>query len=97
MESNDINKNPESSGPILGIIIIITLLVVGGLFVFNNRLNAPALTPDEIETAPDATTDQLGNQATSTDLESIEADANATDLNNLDNELNQIEAEIEVN
>lgn len=95
MEPNDINKNPESAGPVLGIIIIIALLVVGGMFVLANRLAVPALTADEIETAPDATTDALGTQATSTDLESIEADVNNTNLSNLDAELGQIEAELE--
>ena len=89
------NKNPESVGPVLGIVIIIAILVVGGIFAFTNRLNtANTLTADQIENTPDATTETLGTQGTSTNLVTIEADAQATDLNGLDTELDSIQKEL---
>lgn len=91
------NKNPESVGPVLGIVIIIAILVVGGIFAFTNRLsiNNSTQSAEEIEVSPDETTINLSTQSTSTDLTTIEADAQATDLNNLDIELEAMQKELE--
>ena len=89
------NKNPESVGPVLGIVIIIAILVVGGIFAFTNRINtANTLTADQIENTPDATTEALSVQSTSTNLNTIEADAKATNLDDLDTELDSIQNEL---
>jgi hypothetical protein len=90
------NKNPESVGPVLGIVIIIAILVVGGIFAFTNRLSINSTqSAEEIEVSPDETTINLSTQSTSTDLTTIEADAQATDLNNLDIELEAMQKELE--
>lgn len=89
------NKNPESVGPVLGIVIIIAILVVGGIFAFTNRLNtANTPTADQIDNTPDTTTETLSTQGTSTNLNSIEVDAKATNLDGLDSELDSIQKEL---
>jgi hypothetical protein len=88
-------ENNSEKGPVLGIIIIIVLLVAGGLFVLNNSLTQPEISLENVENMPDTQSDNLGLQATSTELDAIESDANATDLSNLDSEIDQIEAELQ--
>lgn len=87
-------KNPESVGPVLGIVIIIAILVVGGIFAFTDRLNNTAPTPEEIEASSDPSALELTTYSTSTDIATLEAEAEATNLDNLDADLAEIEAEL---
>lgn len=81
----------EPRGPVLGIIIIIILLVVGGIYVFLNQPTGPT----EEDTVGAGI--ELGPESTSTDLSLVEAELNATNLNSLDAELKDINAELDVN
>jgi hypothetical protein len=77
----------KSFGPLIAVIIILVLIVVGGLYFLKERasFNMPIIEIDGIES--------LEQQGSSDDLDSIEADLNATDLNLLDT--SGIEAEIQ--
>lgn len=92
------NTNPsmtterESKGPVVGIVVIIILLILGGVYLWQSE--APTETPVETATTTDTTTDDLNTQGTSTDESSIEADVNATSLNNLDKESVEIEGQL---
>lgn len=95
-------KEEKSIGPAIGIIVIIVIIILGGLYFWGQRLAqkpAPVVeqqpqTQQEVpEVTPGADINQLQNQSSSDDLNSIQADLNTTDLNNLGTEVNSINAE----
>ena len=87
---SDINK--KSTGPLIAVIIILALIIVGGLYFLKERSSQPVYVPT---TESDSITDSLNQQSTSDDLNSIEADLNATDLSNLDQGAAAVEAELQ--
>jgi hypothetical protein len=98
-QADDTQPNSPKSGgigPMIGIIIIVALLAVGGLYYWGsklieqpNRLTVPVA---DDSTPIDGTTNDLLNQGSSDTVESIEADLDATNLDGLDGELSDIEA-----
>ena len=96
MEPNA-NQTSENrpAGPVIGAVIIILILVVGALYFWGAKLNKEAnQTPEDILSAEDQTLNQLQTQSTSTEIGDIETDLNATDLNNLDADLQNIDKEL---
>jgi hypothetical protein len=99
-QNGTVNTSPISSGgdksigPAIGIIIIITVMVLGGLYFWGQR--AEKQTPVSQESANPALVDQttidLQKQSSSDNLNSIEADLNNTKLNQLGVEVNSAEA-----
>lgn len=87
----------SSIGGVIGTIIILSLIILGGLYFWGKRI-------EESKAKQDLVADSIPEQATteettivtelgeSDDLDSIEAELNATNLDGLDSELN-IEAE----
>jgi hypothetical protein len=93
---------PETSekkyGPLIGIIIIISLLIVGGLYLYGSqRAMAPTDMPsgDQTMMETDPTLIKLESQGTSDEVGAIEADLGATSVDAVDAELNSLEAELE--
>lgn len=86
---NQTPVNNEPKGPTIGIIIIVLILILGGVYVFMNYSNG--LAPED----SDPTEEALLQQDTSIELEDIERDALDTDLEGLDAELEAIERELE--
>jgi len=84
----------RSIGGLIGIIIIVAILVIGGLYFWGKQIN-DAQTAQEILDQPDPQTESLEAQGSSDDIESIENDLEATELENLDKELQDIEEEME--
>jgi len=79
-----------SKGPMLGIVIIIILIILGGIYILSSRSGAPEEPPagtSPIPTESPAGRDD-GQTEDLTDLET-EADALETDLQNLDQEAAQ--------
>ncbi len=81
----------RSSGPLISVIIILALVVIGGLYFLKERMSRDTY----VAPAEDNISAQLETQSDSDDLNSIEADLNATDVDNLDQGASAIQAEIE--
>lgn len=97
-------KEERSIGPAIGIIVIIAIIILGGLYFWGQRLaqqpnttvqeqTQTPVTQTQEEVTPGADLNQLQNQGSSDDLNSIQADLNSTDLNNLGTEVNSINTE----
>jgi len=82
----------KSMGPLIAVVIILALIIIGGLYFLKTRSSQNVYVPTE---AADSVTASLNQQGTSDDLNSIEADLNATDLSNLDQGAAAIEAELQ--
>jgi hypothetical protein len=90
----------KSSGALIGTIIALVILVLGGLYLWSARvqpqIEQKALPPSEQTAAADENAavniavEQLGTQSNSDETASIEADLAATDLNNMDKDLQAI-------
>lgn len=86
---NNINteetKPENGKGATVGAIIIVLLLVIGGAYVFSQSQSGPEANQ----------TEELSTQSSSTEIADIEADLENTNLEDLDRELEEIEAELE--
>jgi len=78
----NMTPDQETKGPLVGIVIIIILLIIGGVYLWQSRTTPEAI--PQTSTSTDQIVNQLGRQSTSTDLADIEADVNATNLDSLD-------------
>jgi len=87
------DNNQKSSGPLIAVIIILALIIIGGLYFLRERVAQQKIYP----AAPtsDSVTESLNKQSTSDDLNSIEKDLKATDVNNLDQGAAAIEAQLQ--
>ncbi|MBP9856207.1 MAG: hypothetical protein KBC48_02815 [Candidatus Pacebacteria bacterium] len=86
----------EGKGPVVGIVVIIILLILGGVYLWQSK--SPVETPvDETATTTDQMINDLSTQGTSTDETGIEADVNATNLNGLDSGMTEVEGELNTN
>ena len=93
------NGKPSGTGgvgPIVGIIIIIILIALGGLYYFTtgasrvqNQNAAPTTQAPVDEVATIAT------QGTSSNLNAVQADVNATDLSGLDSATANVSASLQ--
>jgi uncharacterized protein HemX len=93
-----------SIGPVFGIIIIVVLLALGGLYYFTtgvdqvrNNEPQPVLTEEEAATLQDEAVQEastLREQSTSNTIADIEADLEATDLSGLDDALSDFDSEL---
>jgi len=82
----------RSLGQITGIVIVVFILVLGGLYFwgtqyFTNTENIQQQTIEEM----DPVVESLEAQSASDELNSIEEDLTATDLNNIDEDLSNID------
>lgn len=80
-------------GPIAGIIIVIAVLIIGGLYFWGAKLNEKTTEPNEVAEAPDTQAAALLEQSASDEISDIEKDLGTTNLENLDAEL-QTELEL---
>jgi uncharacterized protein HemX len=80
-------------GPVVGLAIIIIIIIFGGLYYWGTQLNRDVLTAEEIVNQADPTLENLQAQSNSDEISAIEKDLNATELDNIDQELEQIDAE----
>ena len=92
-------QEEKSTGAIIGAIIIVVLLVIGGLLYLGSKTGgddsqAVEPTPEEIVNEADTVTQSIEAQGTSDEIDAIEKDIQNTNLDNLDVDLGNIEAEI---
>jgi len=90
-------------GAILGVLIVMLVIVLGGLYLWGSLIAENELTPqaeriipnNEPETPRAEADAQIMDTVSSSDeLTTIEADLMSTNLDSLDTELNQIETEL---
>ena len=89
------DQNKSSIGSIIGTIIIITLIILGGLYFWGKRIeeskSTQSLTDDTTRmTIDDSEATAIKSLNSSDEVGSIEADLNSTNLDNLDSELNTL-------
>ena len=80
-EQNNVNAGTGEggggpSGPIIGTIVILAIVILGGLYFWNQRAGN------------DTVIDEINTQNGSDEASAIEAELDATDIENLDAELN---------
>lgn len=108
--SNEQNTRPSFSlsdhphaGAILAVLIILLALILGGIYLWGtlvdhdgNQARVERAIPNNEPETPRAQVDQkiLTTTSSSVDLDAITADLESTPLNDLDADLNQIEAEL---
>ncbi len=90
-------------GPAIGVIVIIALIVLGGLYFWGQRIDRKSPAPMETGTTqgmpaaqqetPGADLTSLETQGTGDDITSISADIEATDLSELGTEVNAMNQE----
>jgi hypothetical protein len=90
----------KQTGSIIGSIIVIIVIIVGGLYFWGTKSddvseNVSGVPPTNIEPAEEAPIadpigDALRKAAESDELNAIEADLNATDIDNIDSGADQI-------
>lgn len=90
----------KSVGPIIGIAIILVIIIFGGLYYWggqiNNQEERANITPEEIIEQEDPTLETLETQSSSDEIVDIEADLDLTNLEGLDKELGDIDAELNI-
>lgn len=93
------NPENESKGSLIGSIIVVILLIAGAAYLFVNRdsmtTTSPTATTTTTEVVGDETTTELESTSQSDEIADIEADAAATNFDNLDQETASIEAELQ--
>jgi len=103
MEDNTQNTTPKyagikpnkdgGTGAFVGSLIIIMVIILGGIYVFNSIQEQIGFTKTEsAATGSTETGTKLNEQD---DVTSLEADLNGSDIDNLDKELDAIDAEFE--
>lgn len=86
----------KSVGPLVAVVIILVLIVIGSLYFLKMRSSEQNYVPTTTVPAGDSITESLNSQSNSDDLNSIEADLNATNLDNLDQGAAVLEAELNI-
>lgn len=85
----------ESKGPVVGIVVIIVLLILGGVYLWQSKsVETPVNNGDQTASTTDEMTANLSTQGSSTDPKDIEADVNATSYDGIDKEVAQIGVEL---
>lgn len=69
----------KGSGALVGSVIIILIIIIGGIYMFRNA----KVQNVEQNMTTDTVVEDLGTQTEGDDLTDIEADLNATDLDNV--------------
>lgn len=88
-------QKDSTVGPLIGSIVIILIVIVGGLYFWGALITnkkAEIRNTDLLEEQADALEiEQAAQQSTSTDIGSIEADLNATNVDGLDGDISDID------
>lgn len=103
MENFNMNQMPpmqnqvekKSMGPLIAVVLILALIIIGGLYFLKMRSSERYIAPPTTTNQTDSVADSLSQQGSSDDLDSIEADLNATNLDNLDQGAAVIEAQLQ--
>lgn len=78
----------NSAGPAIAIVIVLAVIILGGLYFWGQRDNADTL--DSGSAALDERTEAITEQSSSDDFGSIEEDLEATELDDIGAELENL-------
>lgn len=85
-------KKDSGVGPIIGSVIIIILIILGGLYFWSYTINKQkSETPSQEQKVEQVNSFEIADP----ELAQINNELNATSTDNIDTELNQIDAEID--
>lgn len=90
-------QEQQGAGPLIGIIIIVLILVLGGIY-YAGKTEAPEAegpSAADILDESDPLSEELQDVGTSDEIADIESDLLDTNLQNIDAELGDIEAELQ--
>lgn len=90
---NKPTKKDSNIGPIIGSVIIIVLIILGGLYFWGyiinkQQVNAPTTEESEVE---EVKTEEIADP----DVAEINNELNSTNVDEIDSELNKIDAEFD--
>lgn len=88
-----IEPHKKSYGALIAVVVILFLIVIGGLYFLGQRIDQPYINPTT--TGGDEMTNSFNSQSDSDDVTSIEADLNATNIDNVDQGAAATESEIQ--
>lgn len=77
-------KNEGSLGPVVGLIIILLLIILGGLYFWGERAKRVSPVQDESALGDDQAIQEIKTQSSSDATTDIEADLNATNVDSID-------------
>lgn len=84
----------STSGPLIGVAIIIIVLVAGGIYFWSTTVERDneeyEFTTVQLKEDTDTIVNKLSTQGTSDEIADIEADLDTTELDNLDSELDDL-------
>jgi len=100
MEPETREQQNKTMGPMVGIIVVVVVLVLGGIYFgregIENIFNISSeKSVEEISSAPDDALEMLKTQGDSDEVTAIEEDLNATNIENLDEEIMNIDKELQ--
>ncbi|TSC67402.1 MAG: hypothetical protein G01um101472_423 [Parcubacteria group bacterium Gr01-1014_72] len=81
----------SSAGPVIGSIIVIVILIVGAIYFWGAKLSREEAVPAG---EADQTTAALRAQGSSDEVGAIESDLDATELEGLDADFSELEAQL---
>jgi cytoskeletal protein RodZ len=87
-------NDKKSFGPLIAVIIILALIIIGGLYFLKTRSTQQNTYVPVQNQTEDNITASLKQQGSSDDLNSIESDLKATDVNSLDQGAAVIDAQL---
>lgn len=92
MEPNNMNKGEGSTGPIIGTIIILAIVVLGGLYFWGQRTTSPTIdiygNPVSSSTPATVDTKAIDTQSSSDNPASIQNDLKSTNTDTLGSQIN---------
>lgn len=83
-----------SLGPVLALLIVLIAIIAGGLYVWGSLLSENDLAAP-LEETPSGEQQNTQQNTESDEINAIESDVNSTDLETLDQEMNEMEAELD--
>ena len=87
-------EQEQSTGPLIGIIIIVLILVLGGIYYAGRTTpEDTGASAEEILSEEDPTLESLTEQSTSDEVADIEEDLDLSEFDSLDEELGDIDDE----
>lgn len=85
----------KSVGPVIGLIIILALILLGGIYFYSTRSDNTPIPVEQdggIGATPETTdTAAIESQSTSDDTSSIEADLETTNMDSLDSDFKELQ------